>query len=182
MANCTTTLRLGGKEFLFKSDEDLNKFLYNNRERLTSHAKDSARFSEELGSRNFSKEMDPQEEKSALLENNRKQIVRKNKKATSKDALSLGDKHEGGDKDTITGTNVHKMRLRGGKPLVTPMTRDDYKRQELQPLVESGRFTESEASRYIDQLFNEIGRASCRERWCQYLLGLGFCGVIGHCM
>ena len=160
--NCNYTLKLNGKDYLFKSEIDLNKFLYDNKQRLTLKPSDLAKFSLDFTS-TFSNQ---QEALSKIAPNANKGVRTYYKTNTNTSINQSGEKNEGGSKDTITGTNVHKQYNRFGKQLVADMSRDEFEGEQIKSWLKDGIYpTHEEGKKAFAQLMKEwdtlaeIGRA-----------------------
>lgn len=151
MENCNIKLKLNGEDYLFRSYTDLNRFLYDNRNRLNASKEDLYKLSVSLGS-----SYDPQDETMIKLAGKFEKAVRETYKNTGKvDVSQLGEKFEGSGANIVTGTNVHKLYV-NGKQLVTPMTRAEYKSNQTEKFINEGLYaTEAEAHVVIDELFTQ---------------------------
>lgn len=149
MIGCDIKLKINGEDYLFRSQSDLNRFLYDNRNRLNGTKQDMYKLSVGLGGT-----YNPQDEALMKLAGKYTTNVRETYHATGKvDVFQLGEKFEGSGKDVITGTGVHKQYV-GGKQLMTPMNRDDFKRQKVEEFLNNGLYkTELEAETFVEALF-----------------------------
>lgn len=150
--SCNFTLKLNGNEYLFKSEQDLNKFLYDNREKLKLDIEDFIKLSLD-----FTSEYSPQSEALAKLAPNvihqKREIYQANNKQS---VISIGEKQEGGNLNTITGTNVYKQVNSYGKQLVASMSREDFKQYKIQEWLNDKVYkTRDEAQKAMNELMNE---------------------------
>lgn len=135
MGVCNFTIKINNQDMLFRSQEDLNKFLFDNREILNAYRLDP-KFSRE-----FTSGYDAQESAVSKLQANSKKGIRKVfTNSQSMDLHKKGEKNEGGDFNTITGTNVHSLPLNpSGRPFITQKNLDNYKEEMTKKILKEQR-------------------------------------------
>lgn len=151
--NCNFEFTLNGKDYLFRSREDLSKFLYDNRNRLKLSQDLMVKYSLD-----FSSKHSKQSESLAILAQFAKKEVRETyRDHDQQDMNQLGEKKEnGGNKKAITGTNVYKRRNEHGQPLVKSVSKDEFKLNQTEKWLKEKIYkTKEECDTALDELFNE---------------------------